>query len=175
MTSETPTTPTIPLVKLFVAILGAPGVEQHAVVEALSREFGPLDYQGEPIPFDVTRYYEAEMSADLSRQLVSFTGPHYADSLPWAKLTCMRIEQEFAIAGRRRVNLDAGYLDHNKVVLASTKEAGQKVYLTQGIYADLAARYSQGEYRPFEWSFPDFKDGRYTKDLLNIRRILKGA
>lgn len=175
MTSETTRTHNIPIVKLFVAILSAPETNQSEVIKALSGEFGSPDYQGDTVPFDVTSYYEDEMGTQLSRQIVSFTGPHYADCLPWAKLTCIRLEQEFAVAGRRRANLDAGYLDHNKVVLASTKEAGQKVYLSQGIYADLAARYSQGEYRPFEWSFPDFKDGRYAKDLLNIRRILKSA
>jgi hypothetical protein len=73
--------------------------------------------------------------------------------------------------GKRVVNLDAGYLDHNKVILASAKEAGQKVYLDKGIYADLAGRYKNGKYQPFEWSFPDFKDGRYDQELCEIRAI----
>jgi hypothetical protein len=70
----------------------------------------------------------------------------------------------------RIVNLDAGYLDHNKILLASAKEAGQKVYLDKGIYADLAGRYKDGRYQPFEWSFPDFRDGRYDKELLTMRK-----
>ena len=87
------------------------------------------------------------------------------------KLECNDIETTLACEGRRRVNLDAGYLDHNKYLLASAKEAGQKVYLNEGIYADLSGRYKAGKYRPFEWSFPDFKDGRYDEELLEIRKL----
>ena len=86
------------------------------------------------------------------------------------KLACNEIENQLAAGGKRSVNCDAGYLDHNKVVLASAKEAGQKIYLDKGIYADLAGRYKAGKYQPFEWSFPDFKDGRYDKELLEIRK-----
>jgi hypothetical protein len=85
------------------------------------------------------------------------------------KLACNAIEVAMSVSGKRTVNCDAGYLDHNKVLLASAKEAGQKIYLDKGIYADLVGRYKNGFYRPFEWSFPDFKDGRYDTELLEIR------
>jgi hypothetical protein len=49
------------------------------------------------------------------------------------------------------------------------KAAGQKIYLTTGIYADLIARYAQGRYQPFAWTFPDFKDGRYDAELAELR------
>ena len=88
-----------------------------------------------------------------------------------AKLLCNRFEDTLAGPDGRRVNLDIGYLDHNKVVLASAKGAGQKIYLSRGMYADLVARYARGRYQPFEWMFPDFRDGRYDRELGEIRRL----
>jgi hypothetical protein len=38
------------------------------------------------------------------------------------------------------------------------------------VYADLIARYRAGRYQPFEWTFPDFRDGRYDQELSTIRR-----
>ena len=71
------------------------------------------------------------------------------------------------------MNLDVGYFDIHKIVLASCKYDAQKVHLGKGIYADIVARYSQGEYHPYEWTFPDFRERRYDRDLLEIRRLYK--
>jgi hypothetical protein len=54
--------------------------------------------------------------------------------------------------------------------LADVKAAGQKIYLANGIYADLVARYADGRYQPFSWTFPDFKDGRYDEELGLLRK-----
>jgi hypothetical protein len=52
--------------------------------------------------------------------------------------------------------------------------AGQKIYLGEGVWADMVARYRQGRYQPFEWTFPDFRDGRYDRELNTIRRTYLG-
>ena len=36
---------------------------------------------------------------------------------------------------------------------------------------DLMSRYRKGRYRPLEWAFPDFRDGRYDRDLARIRDL----
>jgi len=161
-----------PLVKLFVAILVKPDLPLAEVVGMLEEVFGSADFIGPPHPFDVTDYYDAEMGPGLFRCLVGFTGPHHADILVPGKRACIALERGLASDDKRTANLDLGYLDHSKIVLASTKGAGQKVYVGDGIYADLIARYSQGSYKPFEWSFPDFKDGRYSAELHTLRQAL---
>jgi hypothetical protein len=161
-------------VKLLVAILWADFPALERAIEALCAEWGEIDFRGEHHPFDRTDYYESEMGPDLQRQLVTFSGLVPPESLREAKLRCNAIEDRLAGGSGRRVNLDIGYLDHNKIVLASVKYAGQKIHLGDGIYADLIARYKHGRYQPFEWTFPDFRDGRYDDELEQMRRVYLG-
>jgi hypothetical protein len=164
-----------PPVKFFVAVLFKDTADLDRAREQLIALWGAIDYEGADHVFDVTKYYESEMGAPLFRRLLAFEKMDAPSLLVGMKLACNEIEGRLAAEdGRRTVNCDAGYLDHNKVVLASAKEAGQKIYIDKGIYADLAARYKSGKYQPFEWSFPDFKDGRYDDELLAIRSIYLG-
>lgn len=165
--------PEAPHVKLFVAALYSPLVDLSSVAQMLSEVFGSVQHLGSPRSFDCTRYYEEEMGPDLSRVIIGFTGPHYADILVEAKRACVELEKGCAVSGKRTVNLDIGYLDHHKIVLASTKSAGHKLYLDYGIYADFIARYTSGSYVALPWSFPDFKDQRYEEDFKKLRATLR--
>ena len=160
-------------VKLFVAILWSDADALQRAVAAMTAAWGPIDYTGPDHPFDATHYYDAEMGGGLQRRIVSFESLVSPEILAEAKLRCNQIELDLsAHERRRRVNLDVGYLDHSKLVLASVKAAGQKIYLGQGVYADLVGRYRAGQYQPFEWTFPDFRDGRYDDELSAIRKRL---
>ncbi len=158
-------------VKLFVAILWAQPASLKQACEILQSLWGDVDFTGADHPFDVTNYYESEMGNDLNRRLVSFLSLVPPDCLVSAKHRCNEIEDQLAGEKGRLVNLDIGYLDHNKIVLASFKSAGQKIYLGNGVWADLIGRYRQGRYCSFEWTFPDFRDGRYDQELGQIRQI----
>jgi hypothetical protein len=137
----------------------------------MQAEWGEFDFLGPDHPFDATDYYQSEMGAGLVRRLASFGRLFPPEQIRQAKLTTNRIEDELADERGRRVNLDIGYLDHNKIVLASLKAAGQKIHLGDGVYADLVARWREGRYQPFEWTFPDFRDGRYDEELAAMRRL----
>ena len=159
-----------PVVKFFVAVLAASDAAFTMALDHLRTAFGEIDFIGPPRPFDVTDYYVAEMGTNLVRRLVAFSELCSPERLSDAKLECNAIETRLAHDSRRVANLDIGYLDHNKLVLASVKGAGQKIYLSRGVYADLAARFKSGRYQPFEWTFPDFRDGRYDDELAELRR-----
>ncbi len=158
-------------VKLFVAVLWAPLAPLQNAMEGLIHRWGKIDFTGADHPFDMTDYYEPEMGKGLNRRLVSFFRLATPDSLVAAKYRCNDIEDQLAGPRGRLLNLDIGYLDHNKIVLASFKGAGQKIYLKDGVWADLVARYRGGCYSPFEWTFPDFRGGRYDRELLQVRQI----
>lgn len=158
-------------VKLLVAVLWANADALQAALEALQATWGRVDFAGADRPFDRTDYYLQEMGSDLQRRLIAFAELVPPESLRTAKLRCNFIEDGLRSQRGRCVNLDIGYLDHNKIVLASVKYAGQKIHLGDGVYADLVARYKHGRYQPFEWTFPDFRDGRYDGELATIRQL----
>lgn len=167
MTENHPVEP----VKLLVAVLcsGLEALEKG--LEGLRACRGEIDYQGAAHPFNLTDYYQEEMGEALSRTILSFDLPVSPVELVNLKHECLELEEALADeAGQRTANLDAGYLDHGKLVLASLKPAGQKLYVERGVYADLVARYGGGRYRPFEWTFPDFATGIYDEDLATIRQ-----
>jgi hypothetical protein len=156
-------------VKYLVAVLWADAPALASAMNRLVDSFGAIDFTGPDRLFDLTDYYEAEMGSPLQRRLVAFSNLRGPEELAAAKIKCVEIEATLAGGQGRRVNLDIGYLDHNKIVLASVKAAGQKIYLSDGIYADLVARYADGRYQPFAWTFPDFKDGKYDLELAELR------
>jgi hypothetical protein len=161
--------PVVP-VKLLAAVLWTEAAARDDAFAVMSEKWGEIDFHGPDRPFDSTDYYVPEMGANLLRRLITFAPLFPPELLCEAKLACNEIEDQFAAGERRTVNLDIGYLDHNKIVLASLKHAGQKIHLGEGVYADLIARYANGHYRPFEWTFPDFRAGRYDEELFTIRR-----
>lgn len=156
-------------VKYFVAALYRRDAFPPSIENELSARWGAIDLRGAEHPFDLTDYYREEMGEPLVRRILSFERLMPPTELVAMKLACNQIEDVSASGGRRVVNLDCGYLDHHKVVLASCKGAGHKLYLDHGIWGDMTCRWQKGAYRPFEWSFPDFKEGRYQQDLAAIR------
>jgi hypothetical protein len=161
----------VDLVKLFVAVLWAQSDSLQRAMEILRSRWGDTDFESADFAFDITDYYEPEMGKDLKRRLVSFRTLVLPDCLSSAKHICNDVEDRLSGETGRHVNLDVGYLDHSKIVLASFKGAGQKIYLSDGVWADMVARYRDGRYCPFEWTFPDFRDGRYDRDLTQIRQM----
>ena len=60
------------------------------------------------------------------------------------------------MTGGRRVNIDPGYLDLHKVVLASTKNASQRIYLRSGIYAEATLFYDNGKFHGMAYTYRDY-------------------
>jgi hypothetical protein len=161
-------------VKLFVAALYSDRLLLQQALELLKQKFGAVDYKSPEFEFRVSDYYHDEMGAPLFRKIVSFAQLITPKEIAAIKIAANEIEEQLAAAGKRRVNLDPGYLDYNKVILASAKYNGQKIYLDLGIYADPTLWYERGEFKPYPYSFPDFKSGVYNPAFLHIRALFKG-
>ncbi|MBI2341224.1 MAG: DUF4416 family protein [Deltaproteobacteria bacterium] len=162
-------------VKYFAVIMTNKTDLLSMVLKKLGRYFGECDYASEWSDFTFTGFYEPEMGRNLKRCIVSFTKNFPPEILPNAKKWASKIEDKFRVDGKRAVNIDAGYIDHCKVVLASGKHGGHKIALTKACYADMIMYYQKGSLHPMPWCFPDFASGIYNKSLIEIRAILKAT
>ena len=159
------------LVQYFIGVIFSPVISSAQISEVLRDAFGPLSSISEIYPFDKTRYYTDEMGEGLKRQFFTLKNLLSPWELPRMKELANTLEKEFfSEKGKRLVNLDPGYLDAVKVILASTKTGGHKIALTPTIYADLIQDYFKGSYRSFDWTFPDFKAGTYSAYLTQLRQ-----
>jgi hypothetical protein len=141
----------------------------------LEKAFGQLALRSDPYAFDMSDYYRPEMGGGLRRVWLAFAQPVRPERLAEWKLECASIEKEMAEEGRRTANLDPGYLDFGKLVLASFKEAPDKIYIGRGVWAHTCLRYGHGRFTAPDHSFPDFRDGRFDAFMRRARRLLRSV
>jgi hypothetical protein len=55
------------------------------------------------------------------------------------------------------VNLDPGLLTLGKFMLATTKDQGHRIYLRDGIFAEVTLRYQAGAFEPWPWTYADYR------------------
>jgi hypothetical protein len=159
-------------VELVVGVIFRDADLLEEVQRELEACFGVIELRSTIFDFDATDYYAPEMGPNLKRAFYAFRDLMAPDEIVEAKLSTNRIESVLSRDGRRRVNLDPGYMDFYKFVLASVKFLGQKVYLGKGVYADPTLYYDKG-WKPYDWGFPDFKSGRYDAFLISVRDSYK--
>ena len=144
-------------VKLICGLLAGASEWLDRAKEVLSGQFGPIDHESEVIPFDFTAYYQKELGPEIIRQYISFKNLIDPGDLASIKLTTNRMEEDLSVDGVRKVNLDPGYLDLSKMVLATTKDATYRVYLADGISGQSTYYFQGGTYNPWEWTYADYR------------------
>ena len=91
------------------------------------------------------------------------------------------IEREFSYFKKRVINLDPGILDFAKVILASTKDFSHRIYIGDGIFAEITLMFNhiknknnlKDNFRFLPWTYPDFKTEKYLDFFLNARLYYK--
>jgi len=162
--------------KYFVAFLVADPALLPSVEKELFALLGEIDGRAAISQWQETQFYAAEMGSPLWRGFWSLKSLCGADQLAATKLKTQLIESKFraTLSGGRRVNLDPGYLDTLKVVLASTKNANQRIYLKSGIYAEASLFYHQGEFHGQPYTYPDYLTADALDFLQRARAIYLG-
>src|SRR5499433_3157269 len=159
-------------VKLFIGVLVANSKFIPQVEERLTAAYGAIDHRSDVIPFDFTDYYENEMGDLIDRVFFSFERLIEADQLPEIKRQTNQLETDMApmFSGvKRPVNLDPGYIEQAKVVLASTKNFYHRIYLGGGTFAEVTMHFKNNTYQFFPWTYPDYQSKDYQEFFLRVR------
>ena len=159
--------------KLIIGAIYADPLWFMKAKSAMQRQSWEIQHQSKEFPFDQTDYYSTEMGEGLKRCFLSVQGLQSLEFPDDWKLKTTEIEQQLSNKGKRRINLDPGYLDLSRVVLLSGKEGSHKIYLRNGVWADLVLLKDKGGYRNFPWTFPDIRTGRYDDFFLQLRAEFK--
>src|SRR5215813_10240793 len=167
-------------VKLFIGVLVANTKFIPQVEERLAAAYGTIDHRSDVIPFDFTDYYEDEMGDLIDRVFFSFERLIEADQLPEIKRQTNQLEDELAAQLRtststvkRPVNLDPGYIEQAKVILASTKNFYHRIYLGRGIFGEVTMHFRNNTYQFFPWTYPDYQSKDYQEFFLRMRQIFR--
>ncbi|MCX8021818.1 MAG: DUF4416 family protein [Syntrophorhabdaceae bacterium] len=123
------------------------------------------------MPFHHTDYYNDEMGTDLMRLFILYEGLIDRQRLPEIKEGTNEIELILSNEGKRRVNIDPGYISLENLILATTKGYTHRIYIDRGIYGDLTLMFYKGTFRPLEWTYPDYREEKVI-DLFNGWRAL---
>jgi hypothetical protein len=147
--------------------------------ERSAQQFGPPALVSEAFDFTETDYYAATMGTDLKKQFFAFEPLVDPSALAGIKCQTNRWEAEYASLGRhpepRPLNLDPGYITPAKLVLASTKDHAHRLYLGNGIYAEVTLVYRRRQWQPMEWTYPDYRRQDYQQFLTRCRAWLSNC
>jgi len=141
--------------------------------------FGRIALESGTFRFDrFTDYYAPSMGAELLKQIWAFENPIDPGQLASIKVATNRLEEEYvavhAFSGiARPLNLDPGYIDLGKLVLASTKDHAHRIYLQQGIFAELTLIYTKKHWQALPWTYPDYQSKEYHEIFDQCRRYLQ--
>ncbi|MCG8620208.1 MAG: DUF4416 family protein [Desulfobacterales bacterium] len=155
--------------KLLISVFMKDKGDLGRIFSELEDIGGPVDMISPWLDFDFTDYYYKEMGAPLFRRLLAFKPLMAQDELAGIKLATNRIENRLAEDGRRRINIDPGYLLPSRFILATGKDYSHRIYIGAHIYADLTLMFTKSGFKTLEWTYPDYASEQVFRFLGQVR------
>ena len=163
-------------VKLIVGILAANEDCLRASIEAITAEFGGLDFVSDVWPFDKTDYYKNETGEHILRQFVSIEPLLDPGDLAKIKHKTNKLEQKLATRLNlnlpRPVNLDPGIIGPSKLILATAKNYSHRIYIGRKMYAEVTLVFDKGSWCPLPYTYPDYRQRCYFDFFDKVRTRL---
>lgn len=159
----------------FVAIMYQDDeIYDRAYKKAIERFGEPIGISKEYNFSEITSYYEKEFGKELKKRMLVFAQSQPLQDFHKTKLWSNNLELELSSNGKNRdVNIDPGYLGLSKLVLFSTKNYSHRIYINDGIFAEVTLIYEYSEFQVQSWTYPDYSAGENLSFLEKMREKLK--
>lgn len=146
-------------------------------LQRATQEWGPALMVSPRFDFRETDYYQSSMGEQLQKTFFTFQQPVDPADLPRWKTQTNAWELEYAQAAGhpepRPLNLDPGYLSLAKLVLASTKDHAHRIYLREGIFAEITLSYRRKGWQNLPWTYPDYQRTDFQQFFTQCREALR--
>lgn len=158
---------------LFVGLLYSSDNYYIKSLELLSSQFGEIAMISKPIKWNYSDYYKDELGTNIIRRFVFFKDLINQDDISNIKIITNKIEDSLSTNKKRNINIDPGYLTPAKIVLASTKDYSHRIYLRDGIFAEVTLIFKKDSFIPHLNTYKDFQDKQYLDIFIQARKLLK--
>lgn len=158
---------------LFIAALYSDPEVFDLSGDVLTEHFGEFLMTSDPMPWDYSSHYQDELGCHILRQFIFFKNLIDPGNLADIKLKTNNIEDSLSAGGKRRINLDPGYLMLSKIILASTKNYAHRIYVGKGIYAEVTLIFKNNTFTPHLFTYRDYQEKAYIDLFLKAREKLK--
>ncbi len=157
--------------KLIIGVIYSDKDVLDKALAMLTDEFGEVEDMCEEFSFseEFSSYYDEELGGEGLRRIYSFKELADASRQADIKTRTNEIEGIFSVDGKRRINLDPGFINHGRLMLATTKNAGFRIPLKDGIYTELTLFYARGEWHKLPWTYRDYQSKHVQDFITSVR------
>lgn len=157
--------------KMILGVIYHDAKIRDAALDVLCKRYGPIEDASEEFSFSRTYsdYYDAEIGGECFRRIYSFRDTVDPSRQAQIKIDTNRIEESFSVDGKRRINLDPGFMNAGRLLLATTKPGFFRIPLSDGIYSELTLIWSRGAWQTFFWTYRDYQSESVHAFLRGVR------
>jgi hypothetical protein len=157
---------------LFTAVLFSKIVDVSDVITKLKKTLGEDLVESREVDFVWSDYYKEEMGEGLKRVFVVYKNLVQRDHIVKVKRFTDEIEKSYMLQNKRTVNIDPGLICAENIILATNKPFFHRIYLGDGVYAEVTLFFKNNTYNPIEsWTYPEYRSTPVL-DFFNSARSL---
>ena len=146
-------------------------------IEKTSETWGEVALRSPVFEFTETSFYTESMGTNLKKQFIAFNGLLDPGDLPPKKHQSNQWEEEYSKYAEadeiRPLNIDPGYISEAKLVLATTKDRDHRIYLSDGIFAEVTLHFRAKQWARSRWTYPDYQRADFQEFFTKCRNLLR--